>query len=56
MKKEEIKEIHPWAVKESRADFTYDKQVKEMINAMCLPKNKDEYEIFGKIIENYIYE
>ncbi len=55
MKKEELKEIHPWEAKVSRADFTYDKPVKDMINAMCLPNDQDEYRVFGKILDNYIY-
>jgi len=54
MIKENLNEVAPWEVKKSRADFTYDKPVKEIINAMCLPLNQEEFITFGSILDHYI--
>ena len=48
-------QTYPWAVKDTRADFTYYPKVKELQDVMCLPnlKIQSEVDTFIKILDNY---
>ncbi len=48
-------QISPFAVKESRADFTYYPKVKELKDVICMPnfKIKEEVKTFINILSHY---
>jgi hypothetical protein len=58
IKIEKVKEpqTYPWAVKDSRADFTYQPLCKQLQDVMCLPnvKVKEEVNMFVRVLDNYI--